>query len=166
MPRIRRFRDPVPCHIYHFAYCFRDTQTVSSSTGAKEVPVLRFNACCLPEPFTMYGADRMWLSNVNEAPGELWDYVVRLDGDATYETGVWRKTKTPFATATSTTGNAAGETEFFGGEFPTLHPYRHMQPARYTYMMGTAVRASKTSRQQDRAVLPFVNIAKFDRLSL
>lgn len=133
--QIGLFSDIEPCHIYHFGYCHEDKN------------FLRFNACCLPPNFSMYSEDKLWLSNSNEAPGELWDYVIDLDK------GTLNRTKTEILHNNHISG--------FSGEFPTVHPAFHFhKPCRYTYMMGT--QSDKVGKEPS---LPFRHILQSDRVT-
>lgn len=77
--RVFLFEDIAPCHIYHFGYCVEEVVVDEGSGGRLR---LRFNACCLPENFSMYSSDKLWLANSNEAPGELWDYTLDFNPPA------------------------------------------------------------------------------------
>ncbi len=92
---------------------------------------LVFNAVCLGPGFQMNFDQGLWLANASSAPGRFKELRLNLmDGSSKItDLGV---------------DNA---------EFPTVHPFRHGQPCRYTYLMATQNRAEP---------LPFHDIVKCD----
>merc|ERR1712137_1449479 len=117
-PKVIQFQDIAPCHIYHFCYCSeisssqssRDDATDGGDNMAATIDKIEFNACCLPEGFTMYDREKqVWLANSNDAPGELWDYQLDLRSQTLTRQRTVQK-----------------EGCMFAGEFPTLHPFRHV----------------------------------------
>ncbi|EER08323.1 cartenoid oxygenase, putative, partial [Perkinsus marinus ATCC 50983] len=117
------------CHIFHFAHC-------DERREGGEV-VIEVSALCLPEEFTMEFKDKLFLSNSNDAPGQMYNFSLRFSPG-----------ENSIAVETSRLGGRAC------GEFPTVHPLSHVAPAsnRYIYLMGN------TSKR-----IPFTSIIKMDR---
>ena len=121
--------DTEPCHIFHFANC-------------REGPdgKISFEACCLPEKFTMEWQHHAFLANTADAPGVMFGYQVDPNKSL-----ISRK-------------NLPG-LETTGCEFPTTNPFRNCLPldkahlsTRYMYLMAG----------RPGQALPFSDVVKYD----
>ncbi|KAF4661202.1 hypothetical protein FOL47_006784 [Perkinsus chesapeaki] len=136
---VRQF-DIQPCHIYHFAHCNQKRCFHNSDEVTLEI-----SALCLPEEFTMEFKDKLFLSNSNDAPGQMYSFTLSF-----------------FRSDTSTKVHSVGDGGIrrlggsMCGEFPTVHPWSHVTPAsnRFIYVMGNVSKR-----------LPFNSIIKIDRQS-
>ncbi|KAF4657630.1 hypothetical protein FOL46_007345 [Perkinsus olseni] len=122
----------MPFHIFHFAHC--DQKERNGKVA------IELSALCLPEEFTMEFKDKFFLSNSNDAPGQMFHFSL------TFSPG-----------KDSVTAECVGTRRLGGpacGEFPTVHPLSHVVPAsnRFIYLMGN------TSKR-----VPFTSVIKIDR---
>ncbi|KAF4733912.1 hypothetical protein FOZ63_010045, partial [Perkinsus olseni] len=122
----------MPCHIFHFAHC--DQKELNGKVA------IELSALCLPEEFTMEFKDKFFLSNSNDAPGQMFQFSLAFSPG--------KDSVTAECVETRRLGGAAC------GEFPTVHPLSHVVPAsnRFLYMMGN------TSKR-----VPFTSVIKIDR---
>lgn len=95
---------------------------------------IKFNAVCFGENFDMTFDHGVWLSNATTEPGYLREFELDLDPQVSQ--------------AYSYLGEATS------CEFPTVHPWRHGQKSRFSYLMACD--------HPDRN-LPFQDIVKYDR---
>ncbi|KAK3837916.1 MAG: carotenoid oxygenase [Linnemannia elongata] len=113
---------PEPCHIFHFG-------NVQELVEKDRVVGLDLTAVCLGKKFNMEFENKTWLSNASKAPGLLTGFKVRF-GDANNASNdkVWSKKPLVYQTVLHPASV----------EFPAVHPYRHGQDTRFTYMMASS----------------------------
>ncbi|KAF9970848.1 hypothetical protein BGZ73_006298 [Actinomortierella ambigua] len=108
---------PEPCHIFHFGNVLERIEN-GRLTG------LDLQAVCLGKKFTMEFENKLTLSNASKAPGLWTSFEVRFNG-----------LKIDANTKPHVTQRILHEASV---EFPTIHPYRHGLPTRYSYMMASS----------------------------
>jgi all-trans-8'-apo-beta-carotenal 15,15'-oxygenase len=113
---------PEPCHIFHFG-------NVQELVEKGRVVGLDLTAVCLGKTFNMEFENKSWLSNASKAPGLLTGFKVRF-GDASNAKNdkTWFKKPLVYQTVLHPASV----------EFPVVHPYRHGQDTRFTYMMASS----------------------------
>ncbi|KAK3814651.1 MAG: carotenoid oxygenase [Linnemannia gamsii] len=113
---------PEPCHIFHFG-------NVQELVEKDRVVGLDLTAVCLGKKFNMEFENKTWLSNASKAPGLLTGFKVRFgDGNNVENDKVWSKKPLVYQTVLHPASV----------EFPAVHPYRHGQDTRFTYMMASS----------------------------
>lgn len=134
LPIIKQFNVP-PFHIYHFALCY-ENQTNNT---------IQFQACCLRPPFNMEFQYKMFLSNVSDAPGVMYNFFIDLNNN-------------------KINCHIIDKLKDVSCEFPTTHPYKHClnsnniknknSEPRYFYLMSGSPGIS----------LPFNCLTKYDAI--